>query len=116
MTPEAFRRLALELDGVEEGAHQGHADFRVNGRIFATLGSPDAAHAMTKLDPETQTLLIEAEPGIFRPANGAWGRAGSTLLRLETLDAATARSALAAAHAFSTSRPTTGRKPRPGKG
>ena len=61
----------------------GHPDFRVGGRIFATLASPDEAHGMVALLPEQQELAIEAEPEAFRPAAGAWGRGGSTLVALD---------------------------------
>ena len=60
----------------------GHPDFRVGGRIFATLGAPDAAWGMVALLPEQQELAIEAEPEAFKPAAGAWGRGGSTLVKL----------------------------------
>lgn len=94
MTPDAFRRLAVMLPGATESAHSGHPDFRRDNRIFATLGSPDESWAMVKLDPEQQAVLVAAEPAIFTPAKGAWGRRGSTLVRLAPLDETTARSAL----------------------
>ncbi|HEY6980893.1 MmcQ/YjbR family DNA-binding protein [Reyranella sp.] len=97
MTPAAFRRLALSLQGASEGAHGGHADFRAAGKVFATLGYPDNEWAMVKLTPDQQRMLCEVEPAVFRPVNGAWGRQGSTNLKLSTADTATARSALAMA-------------------
>ena len=60
----------------------GHPDFRVGGKIFATLGAPDPDHGMVALLPEQQELAMAAEPEAFRPASGAWGRGGSTLVRL----------------------------------
>ncbi len=82
-TPEDFRRLALALPGAEERSHMGHPDFRVGGgRIFATLGAPDEAFGMVTLLPEQQALAMDAEPGAFKPAAGAWGRGGSTLVTL----------------------------------
>lgn len=77
-----FRRIALSFPGTEEKAHMGHPDFRVGGKIFATLGYPDAGHGAVMLLPEQQELAIEAEPEAFKPAAGAWGRAGSTVLKL----------------------------------
>ena len=62
-----------------------HPDFRVGGKIFATLGAPDAGHGMVSLLPEQQELAIAAAPEAFRPAAGAWGRGGSTLIRLDTV-------------------------------
>lgn len=97
MTPDEFRRLALALPDAEERQHQGRPDFRVRGRVFATLGYPDAAWAMVKLTPEEQALRLEAEPDAFRPVPGGWGRQGSTNLRLAAADEASARSALLAA-------------------
>lgn len=84
-SPEDFRRRALALPGAEERAHVGHPDFRVGGRIFATLGAPNADHGMVALLPEQQDLAIAAEPDAFKPAAGAWGRGGSTLVRLDAV-------------------------------
>jgi hypothetical protein len=84
-TPDDFRRIALSFPGAEEKAHMKHPDFRVGGRIFATLGAPDKAHGMVKLLPEQQELAMEAEPEAFRPASGAWGRGGSTLVKLDAV-------------------------------
>jgi hypothetical protein len=89
-----FRLTALSLPGVIEGSHQGHADFRVGKRIFATLGHPDQDWGMVKLTPEQQSVLVEAEPDIFRPVPGGWGRQGSTNVRLAKTDQATLLSAL----------------------
>jgi hypothetical protein len=96
-TPDDFRRIALSFEGAEEGAHMGHADFRVKGRIFATLGAPDAAHAMVALMPEQQEDFIAMAPAAFRPANGAWGRQGSTLVRLDAVEADMLDAAIGAA-------------------
>jgi hypothetical protein len=77
-----FRRIALSFPGTEEKAHMGHPDFRVGGKIFATLLAPGSDTAMVSLLPEQRELAIEAEPEAFRPAAGAWGRGGSTLVTL----------------------------------
>jgi hypothetical protein len=82
MTADAFRRAALSLPDAIESEHMHHPDFRVANRIFATLGSPDDAWGMVKLPPEEQHRLIETMPDAFAPAAGAWGRQGSTLVRL----------------------------------
>jgi hypothetical protein len=66
----------------------------VGGRIFATLGSPDAAHGMVSITREEQEMLVAAEPAIFTPAKGGWGLKGSTLVRLDAADEATVRSAM----------------------
>ena len=79
MTADKFRSLALSLPEVSESAHMGHPDFRVSGKIFATLG-PDEDWGMVKLKPDEQASFIRAEPDIFRPASGAWGRRGSTII------------------------------------
>ena len=81
-TPEEFRRLALSFPGAEEKSHMGHPDFRVGGKIFATLGAPNPQVGMVALLPEQQELAIEADPEAFKPAAGAWGRGGSTLVDL----------------------------------
>jgi hypothetical protein len=89
--------VALSLPEATEGAHMGHADFRVRDKIFATLGYPDKAWGMVKLTPEEQGVLVEAEPAIFEPVPGGWGRRGNTLVRLKAADAATVRGSLTTA-------------------
>ena len=94
MTPAAFRKLALSLDGAVEGAHGGHADFRASGKVFATLGYPGSDWGMVKLMPEQQQMLVAAEPGMFVPVKGTWGLRGATSVRLAEVDARTLLSAL----------------------
>ena len=94
MTPNQFRRIALSLPEAVEGAHMGHADFRVGGKIFATLGHPDPGYGMVQLKPDQQALLLETSPDIFQPVHGGWGRQGSTHVRLAAADAATLKHAL----------------------
>jgi len=55
-----------------------HPDFRVRGTIFATLGYPDAGFAMVKLTPEQRDAFVEAEPAVFAPVTGGWGKGGAT--------------------------------------
>jgi hypothetical protein len=97
MTADEFRRMALALPGVEERSHMGHPDFRVRGKIFATLGWPDAQWGMVKVAPDEQLALLAAHPDVFVPAKGAWGEQGSTLVRLERADAAVVRQAMTSA-------------------
>src|SRR3569833_1808157 len=73
-----FRRIALSFPGAEEGSHMAHPDFRVGGKIFATLGSPNADFGMVQLMPEQQEDFMKLAPEAFSPASGAWGRGGST--------------------------------------
>jgi len=82
----AFRRIALSMPGAEEQAHMNHPDFRVNGRIFATLGYPDKNWGMVALTPEEQREFVKEYPAIFKPANGAWGRQGATGVQLDAAD------------------------------
>ena len=58
MTEEQFRSIALSLPETSESAHMCHPDFRVGGKIFATLW-PAAGWAMVKLTPEQQAQLRE---------------------------------------------------------
>ena len=85
MTPKDFRRIALGLRGAVESEHMAHPDFRANGRIFATI-SPDAEWGMVKLTPAQQQEFVQAESDTFVPATGAWGRGGSTMVRLASAD------------------------------
>ena len=97
MTPAAFRKLALALDGASESAHGGHPDFRAGGKVFATMGYPDKDWAMVKLTPDQQEMLCAAEPAMFQPVKGGWGLRGATNLKLAAADQRTAKSALAMA-------------------
>jgi hypothetical protein len=94
MTADEFRSLALSLPETAESSHMAHPDFRVRGKIYATLGYPDGDWGMVKLTPEQQALFVRKEPKIFVPCAGAWGRRGATSVRLDALDAATLRQAL----------------------
>ena len=97
MTPAGFRRLALALPETSEVGHMGHPDFRVGGKIFATLGYPDGGWGMVKLTPDQQEALVSAEPSVFAPVKGGWGRGGATNVRLQEAKAASLRVALAMA-------------------
>jgi hypothetical protein len=94
MTSSQFRKIALGFPGVSERAHMNHPDFRVGGKIFASLGYPDDEHGMVVLPPQEQASLIKSHPKVFAPAKGAWGKRGSTTVRLEASDRATLRTAL----------------------
>ena len=82
MTAEQFRRLVLSFANAEEHSHHGHPDFRVGGKIFATLGYPNDKRAMVRLTPEAQAELVHDYPQVFTLAAGAWGRQGSTSVDL----------------------------------
>jgi hypothetical protein len=82
MTPDDFRRIALSLEGAEEGSHMGAIDFRVGGRIFATLASVDQGYGNLMLDPGQQAMFVEELPDVFLPIHGGWGRMGATHIRL----------------------------------
>ena len=94
MTPAEFRRLALRFPEAEESAHMNHPDFRVAGKIFATLGYPDKEHGMVILPVEEQARFLREHPGAFAAAKGAWGKRGSTIIRLDAVNKATLRPAL----------------------
>ena len=83
MTVDEFRKMALALPEVVESAHMEHPDFRVGGRIFASLGYPDADWGMVTLPVEEQGRLVGTAPEVFVAAKGAWGRAGSTQVKLK---------------------------------
>jgi hypothetical protein len=78
MTPADFKRIALSLEGAEEGSHMGAVDFRVGGRIFATLASQAKGYGNLVLTPEQQAAFIEELPEVFVPVAGGWGRMGAT--------------------------------------
>jgi hypothetical protein len=97
VTSNKFRDLALELQGVSEREHMAHPDFRVEGKIFATLGYPDENWGMVKLTPEQQRSFVARAPETFRPCKGTWGDRGATNVRLEVAKMAVVRAALGAA-------------------
>jgi hypothetical protein len=97
MKSDQFRRLALALPEVVEGAHHDHPDFRAHGRVFASL-HPDGAQAMVKVPPDVQQRLVAS--GFAKPASGAWGRAGCTMLVLADVQVAVVREALTEAWQF----------------
>ena len=101
MTPNQFRELALALADVVEMEHMGHPDFRINGKIFASLGpavlSPEEAWAMVKLTPADQTDFLARSAGTFKPSSGAWGRSGCTQISLKGADPTLVRQAIEAA-------------------
>jgi hypothetical protein len=82
MTVNDFRRIALSLEGAEKGSHMGQPDFRVGGRIFATLASASQGYGNVKLTPEQRAALVEEMPEVFVPIPGGWGRMGMTHVRL----------------------------------
>src|SRR6201996_1247772 len=84
MNPDDFRRIALSLEGAEEGSHMGAADFRVGGRIFATLASQDQGYGNLMLTTEQQADFVRELPKVFLPVRGGWGRNGATHIRLAT--------------------------------
>jgi hypothetical protein len=97
MTAADFRRLALSFPEATEGAHMDHPDFRVRGKIFATLGYPEMGVGMVKLFPDQQKDFVRAEPEVFAPVNGLWGRRGATYVRLKAAKKVGVQRALAAA-------------------
>jgi len=80
-----FRRIVLGMEGAVEGAHMGHPDFRLGGRIFASL-HPDNRAGMVKLTPDQQQEFVRDNPDAFAPENGAWGRQGCTRVILASVD------------------------------
>jgi hypothetical protein len=94
MTADDFRRIALGLPAAEEKGHMGHPDFRVGGKIFATLGYPDAGCGMVKLTPEEQRVYVALDANAFVPVKGAWGLGGCTTVRLSAATEARVHEAL----------------------
>jgi hypothetical protein len=77
-----FRRIALSLEGAEESSHMGAPDFRVGGRIFATLASERQGYGNLMLTLEQQAAFVEELPKVFLPVAGGWGRMGATHIKL----------------------------------
>lgn len=97
MTLADFRRIALSMPGAEESSHMGSPDFRVGGRIFATLASQKLGYGNLMLTPEQQAGFVAEQPDIFLPVAGGWGRNGATHIRLANADELILTGALRAA-------------------
>lgn len=82
MHAKDFRRIALSLEGAEEGSHMGAVDFRVGGKIFATLAHQKQGYGNLMLTPEQQAAFVGDLPDVFLPVHGGWGRSGATHVRL----------------------------------
>lgn len=96
MTKDDFRKIALTLPDTIESSHMEHPDFRVGGKIFATL-MPEDGWGMVKLTPDEQEALVQAAPDVFSPVKGGWGRQGATRVWLKAATKAIARDGLTAA-------------------
>jgi len=94
MLPDDFRRIALSFDGAQESSHMGAADFRVDGRIFATLASVKEGYGNLMITLEQQAAFISERPDLFLPVHGGWGRMGITHIRLAPADEDTLTGAL----------------------
>ncbi len=97
MTASNFRKIALSFPETEERQHMDHPDFRVAGKIFATLGYPDKTRGMVKLSPEDQHNFSQEYPKAFVPVKGTWGRRGATSVHLKSVRKETMQQALQAA-------------------
>ena len=117
MTPDDFRRIALSLEGAEEGSHMGSADFRVGGRIFATLAAQAQGYGNLMLTPEVQAAFVAEAPEAFIPIAGGWGRNGATHLKLSAADEDLAYGALQTAWKLRMEKNRKAiREPRPARG
>jgi hypothetical protein len=110
MTPAEFRRIALALPEAEERSHMKHPDFRVGGKIFATLRYPDESHGMVKLFPDQQAEFVAADPKTFAPVPGGWGKQGCTHVLLETANKEKVKEAMRAA--WTKAKPEAGKRSR----
>ena len=114
-TIDLFRTLALSLPEAVESAHCGHPDFRVNGRIFATLSGAAIGCGVLKLTPEQQNAFHAELPAVFEPVHGGWGRMGMTFVHLGAVEQDTLLGALRAAHRNVTTKLDAGNRNRGGR-
>ncbi|MDP9051972.1 MAG: MmcQ/YjbR family DNA-binding protein [Acidobacteriota bacterium] len=108
---DKFRRIACGLPSAEESAHMGNPDFRVGGRIFATLSGQARGRGVLKLTVEQQTEFVAEMPEVFEPVQGGWGRMGMTYIVLDRADEETMRGALLTAHRNVESKAAVRKKP-----
>ena len=114
MTANQFRRIALGMQDAVEGEHMAHPDFRVHGRIFATI-HPDGKQGMVKLTPDQQREFMAANPTMFVPASGAWGRSGCTMVQFAAADHDTVGAAMTRAWQGTINAKKAAKKPVKGK-
>ena len=114
MTAADFKRIALSMEGAGEGAHMGATDFRVGGRIFATLASVSQGYGNLMLDKEQQEAFVSELPDVFLPIAGGWGRMGMTHIRLAVASEDVLYGALHTAWKLRVSKNAPKRKGRPG--
>jgi hypothetical protein len=114
-TIDLFRTLALGLPGAVESAHCGHPDFRVSGRIFATLSGAAMGCGVLKLTPEQQHAFHTELPAVFEPVHGGWGRMGMTFVHLDVVEQDTLLGALRTAHRNVTAKLDPGNRTRGGR-
>jgi hypothetical protein len=96
VTAEQFRKLTLEFPETAESAHMNHPDFRVRRKFFCHTPLSDHGWGMVKLTPEPQEEFVQAEPDVFKPVNGPWGRGGATNVRLKSAKKPSVQRALTA--------------------
>lgn len=113
MTAADFRRIALSFEGAEEGAHMGAVDFRVGGRVFATLASIAEGFGNLMLTPEIQHEFVSEAPDVFLPIKGGWGRMGMTHIRLASANRDLLTGALETAWRLRVEKNTTVKRRRP---
>lgn len=97
MTMTEFRRMAMSFPEAVRSSHMDHPDFRVGGKVFATLGYFDKGWGMVKLMPDQQETCVAAEPKVFVPAKGKWGQRGATCVNLKAAKKPSVRKAMLAA-------------------
>jgi hypothetical protein len=112
MTAADFRRIALSLEGAEQGSHMGAVDFRVGGRIFATLAHEKQGYGNLMLTPDAQAAFVEELPEVFVPVAGGWGRMGATHIVLAKANEDLLRGALQTAWRLRVERSAGASKPR----
>lgn len=100
MTAAEFRAIALSFPEAEERSHMSHPDFRVRGKIFATLAYPNKDFGMVKLPPRAQEEFVFSAPKAFIPVKGAWGRQGATSVVLKSATKTSVQKAMSAAWSF----------------
>ena len=94
MTASEFRKIALSFPEASEASHMNHPDFRISGKVFATLGYPNKEWGMVKLTPDQQSQVVKHNPKTFVPAKGAWGLKGGTIVNLRLVTRTTLSEAL----------------------
>ena len=85
VSTDQVQSLALTFAETSESPHFEKSSFRVRKKIFATMDS-SKNEVVVKLTDTDQDIYCSANGGVIQPVDGAWGKKGWTLVRLNLIE------------------------------